>query len=60
MHMKNKSVRRICCTIISTITIMGTVLEFQQIQQEVTRQQINKIMGRRPYSNMGMASILRK
>ena len=26
MHMKNKSVRRICCTIISTITIMGTAL----------------------------------
>ena len=31
-----------------------------QIQQEVTRQQINKIMGTRPYSNMGMAYILRK
>lgn len=31
-----------------------------QIQQEVIRQQINKIMGTRPYANMGMASILRK
>ena len=26
MHMKNKSIKRICCTIISTITIMGTAL----------------------------------
>ena len=24
--MKNKSVKKICCTIISTITIMGTAL----------------------------------